>query len=85
MSKEDNTIANGAWHLRKDVTLGNIFTSIIAILAIISAYYSLDKRLALVEQHQESAIEVNRKTNEGVIKRLDRIEQLMIDYMRRKK
>ena len=33
-----------SWHLRKEVTIGNIFATVAAIAAIVGAFYNLDMR-----------------------------------------
>ena len=76
------------WHLRKEVTIGNIFTAILALFAALSAWYNLDTRLTVVET-QQTDIELHMQTEriarkedvERVCSRLDRIESIMIQML----
>jgi len=77
------------WHLRKEVTIGNIFTAFLALIAALSAWYNLDTRLTVVETQQTDikvhlqAESVARKEDvERVCSRLDRIENIMIELLR---
>lgn len=38
------------WHLRREVTIGNILASVVAILGMLGAFYTLDKRIELNAQ-----------------------------------
>jgi len=38
-----------SWHLRKEVTVGNLFATIAAIAAVIGAFYNLDSRQSKTE------------------------------------
>ena len=76
------------WHLRKEVTIGNIFTAFLALVAALSAWYNLDMRLTVVETHQTDikvhmeAERIARKEDvERVCTRLDRIENIMIEIL----
>lgn len=76
------------WHLRKEVTIGNIFTAILALFAALSAWYNLDTRLTVVETQQTDielhmqAERIARKEDvERVCSRLDRIESIMIQML----
>ena len=42
-------MAANDWHLSKTVTVGNMLTMFLAIMAMVGSYYTLDKRLALLE------------------------------------
>jgi len=77
------------WHLRKEVTIGNIFTAFLALFAALSAWYNLDTRLTVVETQQTNigihmqAERIARKEDvERVCARLDRIEDIMIELLR---
>ena len=79
---------NSDWHLRKEVTICNIFTAILALLAALSAWYNLDTRLTVVEAHQTDikshivAEATARRTDvERVCARLERIENIMIEML----
>lgn len=38
------------WVLRKEISIGNVLTILGVIFASLSAYYSLDKRITMVEE-----------------------------------
>lgn len=79
---------NSDWHLSKTVTVGNMLTMTFAIMALVGSYYTLDKRISLVEASQLDVVvhleqeKVARKEDvERVCTRLERIEDLIINYM----
>lgn len=79
---------NSDWHLSKTVTVGNMLTIFAAVIALAGSYYTLDKRIAIVESgqldlavHMENEKVERKKDVERVCDRLERIEDLLIDYV----
>ena len=77
------------WHLRKEVTIGNIIASVLALGAVIGAFYNLDIRIHTNTNDittNRSAIEeekTDRKEDMALIrKKLDKIETLLIQGLR---
>lgn len=66
------------WHLNKTVTIGNMLTAILAILALIGSYYTLDRRIALLEEAKVEHEEALLAMNDRICKRLDKIENLIL-------
>ena len=65
------------WHLSKTVTAGNVLTIFFAILALAGSYYTLDKRIAILEDNRIQ----REKSIDRVCDRLERIEDLLINYV----
>lgn len=49
-----------AWVLKKEVSIGNVLTIIGVIFASMSAYFSLDKRVAVIEESQVKQLIIDR-------------------------
>lgn len=71
-------MSDSNWHLRKDVTVGNLLTSVMAVIALVGSYYTLDKRIALNTQAIDNQIKTENEHYEDVKKSLDRIEDHLI-------
>ena len=77
------------WHLRKDVTIGNILAAVAALVAALSAWHNLDSRVLLLEksysdvrEHMLIEQEQRKEDVERVCARLDRIEGLVIEILK---
>lgn len=55
-----NRRAAQKWVVRKEITVGDITTAIFAMTAIATAYFTLDKRIALIERGQEQQMVIDR-------------------------
>ena len=66
------------WHLSKTVTIGNMLTMGLAVLALVGSYYTLDRRIALLESSKAEQANHVRETEERIVARLDRIENLIM-------
>ena len=78
----------GEWHLRKDVTVGNIVATIMLIGVFIGGYYGHEKRIALLEQAEINAtvlraeeIKDRERDIDRVCNRLDKMENLMLQIL----
>lgn len=78
-----------SWHLRKEVTIGNIFATISAVALLIGAFYNLDSRLIRAEEavsdiqkHQDIEREEEREYRSDIRKKLDDIVKLLIEGIR---
>ena len=76
------------WHLSKTVTVGNMLTIFFAILALVGSYYTLDKRITIVERNQIDLTEHIKAENrhrekdiDRVCKKLERIEDLFLEFV----
>jgi hypothetical protein len=49
MSKYEGPERRG-WHVKKEISLGDVMAFISAALAVIYAYFTLDKRVTILEQ-----------------------------------
>jgi hypothetical protein len=67
------------WHLKREVTIGNIVMTFSAIIAIIAAYYSLDTRLTVLEGSVKHNKEDIAKNQQEVIRKLERIEDILLE------
>lgn len=67
------------WHLRKEVTIGNILTAVAALTAAVAAYYNLDTRVSLLEERTTEERIDREKDVERICGRLDRIENILLD------
>lgn len=74
------------WHLSKNITVGNMLAIFMAFVALIGSYYTLDKRLSLLEQYnaeqEKHVIEQSDSVKSGferVDRRLIRIEDILLD------
>lgn len=78
------------WHLRKEVTVGNIVASILLIAAAIAAFHNLDTRVVKLEANAMDA-EIHRAEEKAerkediarLCERLDRIQDLQIQVLRK--
>jgi len=82
---------NNGWHLRKDVTVGNLIATAVLAMSIIGAAITFDRRVTVLEQRQTYATErFDRQTQafqrslDQVNDRLQRIELLLIDVLKDK-
>ena len=66
------------WHLSKTVTIGNMMTMACAILAMVGSYYTLDRRLALLEASSIAQEKHIYEIDGRIMNRLDRIEGLIM-------
>lgn len=80
------------WHLRKEVTVGNILTSVLAIVAALSAFYNLDKRVLTNSAHIQANAEriaegkeTQKADKDRIMQKLDRIENILLENARDKK
>lgn len=81
MAREDDHIMFRGWRIKKELSVGDIVAFFIAAMAVIAAYYSLDKRLALVETTQTNYAAENKTQDADranlrseMISRLNRID-----------
>jgi len=66
------------WHLNKTVTIGNMITMVLAIMAMVGSYYTLDKRLALLEHNDGEQDSHIHEFKDEVMKELDDIKGLIM-------
>lgn len=74
-------LQDGGWHLKREIQLGHLLTTIGMIAAVAMYVSKIDQRLALLEQSVKHQQEVDSKQDEDFIrvqrnldKRLDRID-----------
>ena len=63
-----------AWRLKKDISIPDIISFASAVLAVIYAYTSLDKRVYAIEQVQIAQKVVDQRQDEDSIRQQIRIE-----------
>ncbi len=72
---EDQSITNG-WHLRKEVSLSHLLTTVIVIAAIMKFGYDMDKRVTVLEanqSHSTRSITEIKETVRRVDSKIDRL------------
>lgn len=69
------------WHVNREVSVGDLVAIVGAIVAVLVSYFSLDKRVAVVEQaltQQRSEMGANIQEIKTDVRRLaDRIERVL--------
>ena len=63
-----------AWRLKKDISIPDIISFASAVLAVVYAYTSLDKRVYAIEQVQIAQKVVDQRQDEDSIRQQIRIE-----------
>ena len=58
------------WHLKKELSLGDLIAFVCAIGAVVIAYFTMDKRVAIVEAH---AVTQGKETGQ-IVNQLQRLE-----------
>lgn len=66
------------WHLSKTVTIGNMLTMAFAIMALVGSYYTMDKRVTMLEVAQIEMAKHQKADTDRVCKRLDQIHNLIM-------
>ena len=44
------------WHIKKELSLGDVMAVVIAIMTVIVAYFTMDKRVAILEAYATTAV-----------------------------
>ena len=63
-TKSKGTSLGGHWVLKKEISIGDLFAFIVAAAAVITAYFSLDKRISLVENTLDKQILLDKRQDE---------------------
>jgi len=66
------------WHLRKEVTVGNIFTMCVAIAAVSVVLADQDKRIDLNKQSIESMRIGNIQREDRMVRTLNRVDSTLV-------
>lgn len=66
------------WHLKKEVTIGNIVMVVSAIIALIASYYTLNTRITVLENVVAYNSKDINENHEEVIRKLERIENILL-------
>ena len=66
------------WHLRKEVTVGNIFTMCVAIAAVSVVLADQDKRIDLNKQSIEDMRIGNIEREDRMVRTLNRVDSTLI-------
>jgi len=67
------------WHLKREISVGHLLTTISMLLAAFWFFAGLDKRVAVLEQRSDVAgIEMQRRMD-GVESKIDDIYRLLIN------
>jgi len=66
------------WHLRKEVTVGNIFTMCVAIAAVSVVLADQDKRIDLNKQSIEGMRIGNIEREDRMVRTLNRVDSTLI-------
>jgi hypothetical protein len=67
---DGETKAGGHWVIRKEISVGDIIAFVVAAGAVITAYFTLDKRLTVVEvaQIKQANLDVAQDTERQTLK-----------------
>ena len=71
-------MSDSNWHLSKTVTIGNIVAVAAALMALVGSYYTLDKRLALLEQSDSDQDKHMVEIKSEIMGELDEIKGLIM-------
>ena len=81
-----------SWHLRKEVTVGNLFATIAAIAAVVGAFYNLDSRqsktehtIAYLQKDLANDRQEEKEYRKGVRSDLGAIKDLLYENLIRDK
>jgi len=66
------------WHLRKEVTVGNIFTMCVAIAAVSVVLADQDKRIDLNKQSIEGMRIGNIEREDRMVRTLNRVDSTLV-------
>ena len=77
-----------SWHLRKEVTIGNIFATVAAIAAVVGAFYNLDSRqskteltIAYMQAEMQEDRENEKEYRKDVREKLGEIRELLWKFL----
>lgn len=77
---DDQTRERGKWRLNREVSAGDLVAISVAVVAVLTSYFSLDKRVAVIETlsaQQQSAVSQTVQEIKHELRRLtDKIERL---------
>ena len=82
-----NRATDQKWIIKKEVSVGDLIAFSVAALAVVSAYYTIDKRLALLENAQQRQVTTDQtqdlaRANIRVELRADLIRiETKVDYI----
>lgn len=65
------------WRIKKEVSIGDIIAFAIAALAVVSAYWTLDKRLAILEASGAVQQQVDQRQDSEFLRYQARIDEVL--------
>jgi hypothetical protein len=71
------------WHIKKEVSLGDIIAFVVAAVALAGAYATLDKRLALLEQAVVVQHVVDARQDEESLRFQQRVNEALSEANRK--
>jgi hypothetical protein len=70
-------IGREKWHLKKEISLGDVIAIVISITAILGAYARLDTRVSLLEQSQNYTKAAFEKIDASIERLSSKIDRLI--------
>lgn len=71
------------WHLKKEISLGDILAFASASLAVVYAYTTLDKRVTLLEKVAVEQKDTDRRQDDESIRSQARIDAQLVEINRK--
>jgi len=65
------------WHIKKEISLGDVLAFTSAGLAVVYAYTTLDKRIALLEEAKVVQVSVDNRQEQDFIRYQQRIDETL--------
>lgn len=62
------------WHLRKDINVGHIFTTIGLIFALMTWAHRMDLRITKLEDRAEAQVHVDRMQNDQILRNSEEVK-----------
>jgi hypothetical protein len=65
--------SNG-WHVKKEVSVGRIFTTMTVAVSVVAMFYKIDSQVNILEYHQDTLSRQNLRTEQRFEKALDELK-----------
>lgn len=71
------------WHIKKEISVGDLIAFTAAAGAVVSAYTTLDKRLTIVEDRSTQQATTDKRQDEESIRNQQRIDETLREMNRK--